>query len=173
MCLQAQKRSLCFQTCRQITCIQSSLYHTGQLPVYKKSQLLRGGRPWRRREGNQPCMSRVPVCREPGGTGCIPQGTNASKTSLAARCGHNHAFVCCGGKEGSLVRRIPWGGLPGGRQGCCDALPGAELLPSLSVGMREKNQNWKALPKEILQENVQKQALARFWNPGQCFTWSR
>lgn len=141
-CLQAQNHSLCLQACGQITWIQSSLYHTGKPPVYKKSQLQHGGRPWGYRKGNQPCVSRVPVSREPGGTGCVPQGTSGCKTSPAALCGHNHSFVCCGGKEGGSVQRMPWGGLPGGRQGPHDALPSAELLlPSLNVGKRGGKKN--------------------------------
>lgn len=132
---------VCFQACRQITWIQSSLYHPGQLPVYNRSQLQHGGRPWGCGEGNQPCMSQMPGCWELGGTGCLPPGTKSFKTSPAARWGTIVPLFAMVGRRGAVC-----GGCHGAarcRQGCYDPLPGAELWPLLSIGKREKKSELK------------------------------
>lgn len=133
----------------------SSAAHTtpGSCQFTKSHRYGVAGGPGGCREGNQPCVSRVPVCRELGGTGCVPWGTEGWKTSSAARWGHNRAFVCRGGKEGGWVRRMPWGGLPGGRQAACDALPGAELLPS-TEGRKERGGGQKKKTQKIRVEKL-------------------
>lgn len=44
-------------------------------------------------------------------------------------------------RRSSSVRRMPWGGLPGGRQGHRDTLPDTGLQPALSAGQREGKEN--------------------------------
>lgn len=83
------------------------------------------------------CVSLV----EPGGTACIAPGPRAPKqTRLLGADTMAPLFSVVG--RSSSVRRMPWGALPGGRQGHRDALPGTRPQPALSGGERGgKNPN--------------------------------
>lgn len=71
------------------------------------------------------------------GLGALPGGLRAGKQALLLGADTMAPLFTVVGRSSS-VRRMLWGGLPGGRQGHRDALPDTGLQPALSVGEREE-----------------------------------
>lgn len=71
------------------------------------------------------------------GLDALPGGLRAGKQALLLGADTMAPLFTVVGRSSS-VRRMLWGGLPGGRQGHRDALPDTGLQPALSVGERER-----------------------------------